>query len=140
MRIPASLATLTFSGVKASEYTRRSTVLHTLGGNQPDGLALSAKDTVLPVVPMFHVNAWGVLYIAAMSGCKLVLPGPGLDGDSLVKLIQCACQSRAWGGDVQAGKSNALVAKGRPTGYGPPGLFTQESREFLGVESKSAQI
>jgi len=62
-------------------------VLHSLGGNQPDGLAISAKDTVLPVVPMFHVNAWGVPYVAAATGCKLVLPGPGLDGDSLVKLI-----------------------------------------------------
>ena len=68
-------------------YTHRSTLLHTLAGNQPDGLALSAKDTVLPVVPMFHVNAWGVPYIAASVGSKLVLPGPGLDGASLVKLI-----------------------------------------------------
>lgn len=68
-------------------YTHRSTVLHSLAGNQPDGLAISAKDTVLPVVPMFHVNAWGVPYVAAATGCKLVLPGPGLDGDSLVKLI-----------------------------------------------------
>ncbi len=68
-------------------YTHRSTVLHSIGGNQPDGLALSAKDTVLPVVPMFHVNAWGVPYITAMAGCKLVLPGPGMDGESLAKLI-----------------------------------------------------
>lgn len=68
-------------------YTHRSTVLHTLAGNQPDGLAVSARDTIMPVVPMFHVNAWGVPYIAATTGCKLVLPGPGLDGDSLVKLI-----------------------------------------------------
>ncbi|KUP94595.1 long-chain-fatty-acid--CoA ligase [Tritonibacter horizontis] len=68
-------------------YSHRSTLLHTLAGNQPDGLAISAKDTVLPVVPMFHVNAWGVPYMAAANGAKLVLPGPGLDGDSLVKLI-----------------------------------------------------
>ena len=68
-------------------YTHRSTLLHSIGGNQPDGLAISAKDTVLPVVPMFHVNAWGVPYIAASVGSKLVLPGPGLDGESLVKLI-----------------------------------------------------
>jgi len=68
-------------------FTHRSTVLHSLGGNQPDGLAISARDTVLPVVPMFHVNAWGVPYVAAATGCKLVLPGPGLDGASLVKLI-----------------------------------------------------
>ncbi len=68
-------------------YTHRSTVLHTVAGNQPDGLALSAKDSVLPVVPMFHVNAWGVPYITAANGSKLVLPGPGLDGASLVRLI-----------------------------------------------------
>lgn len=68
-------------------FTHRSTVLHSLGGNQPDGLALSATDSVMPVVPMFHVNAWGVPYIAASVGCKLVFPGPNLDGPSLVKLI-----------------------------------------------------
>ena len=68
-------------------YSHRTTVLHSLGGNQPDGIALSARDTAMPVVPMFHVNAWGVPYIAAAVGAKLVLPGPGLDGASLVKLI-----------------------------------------------------
>ena len=68
-------------------YTHRTTVLPSLGGNQPDGLAISARDTVLPVVPMFHVNAWGVPYVAAGVGAKLVLPGPNLDGESLVKLI-----------------------------------------------------
>ncbi len=68
-------------------YTHRSTVLHSLGGNTPDGMGLSARDIVLPVVPMFHVNAWGVPYIAAMQGASLVLPGPQLDGDSLARLI-----------------------------------------------------
>jgi len=68
-------------------YSHRSTVLHSIAGNQPDGLNISAMDTVLPVVPMFHVNAWGVPYIAAVTGCKLVLPGPNLDGKSLVNLI-----------------------------------------------------
>ena len=62
-------------------------MLHTIVGNQPDALNISAVDTVLPVVPMFHVNAWGVPYIAAMSGCKLLLPGPNLDGTSFVNLI-----------------------------------------------------
>lgn len=68
-------------------YSHRSTLLHTLVGNQPDGIALSAQDTVMPVVPMFHVNAWGVPYIAAANGCKLVLPGPNLDGKSILNLI-----------------------------------------------------
>ncbi|MEM6638993.1 MAG: long-chain-fatty-acid--CoA ligase [Pseudomonadota bacterium] len=78
-------------------YTHRSTLLHSVAGNQPDGLALSAKDTVLPVVPMFHVNAWGVPYIAAGVGCKLVLPGPGLDGESLVRLIDDQAVTMALG-------------------------------------------
>lgn len=68
-------------------YTHRSTVLHSLAANGPDGLAISARDVVMPVVPMFHVNAWGVPYIAAAQGAKLVLPGPFLDGDSLAALI-----------------------------------------------------
>jgi acyl-CoA synthetase (AMP-forming)/AMP-acid ligase II len=72
---------------KGVQYTHRTTVLHSLGGNQPDGLAISARDTVMAVVPMFHVNAWGVPYIAAGVGAKLVLPGAKLDGESLVKLI-----------------------------------------------------
>ena len=72
---------------KGVQYTHRSTVLHTMGGNMPDGLAVSARDTVMAVVPMFHANAWGVPYIAAAVGCKIVLPGPNLDGESLVRLI-----------------------------------------------------
>lgn len=68
-------------------YTHRSTVLHALCGNNPDAVALSARDTVLPVVPMFHVSAWGVPYMAAISGSRLVLPGPFLDGESLVGLL-----------------------------------------------------
>lgn len=78
-------------------YTHRSTVLHSMAGNQPDALALSAMDTVMPVVPMFHVNAWGVPYIAASIGCKLVLPGPGLDGESLVRLIDAEAVTVALG-------------------------------------------
>ena len=72
---------------KGVQYTHRTTVLHSIAGNQPDGMGLSARDTVLAVVPMFHVNAWGAPYIAAGVGCKLVLPGPGMDGESLVRLI-----------------------------------------------------
>lgn len=68
-------------------YSHRSTVLHSLAGNSADGLALTARDVVLPVVPMFHVNAWGTPYICAMVGARVILPGPGLDGPSLVKLI-----------------------------------------------------
>ena len=69
-------------------YSHRSTILHTYAGALPDALNLSATDTVLPVVPMFHVNAWGLPYIACMVGAKLVFPGPGLDGKSLHELFE----------------------------------------------------
>jgi len=68
-------------------YSHRSTMIHTFAISLPDGLSLSARETILPVVPMFHANAWGIPYAAAMTGAKLVMPGPGLDGDSLLGLI-----------------------------------------------------
>ncbi|QOD13545.1 long-chain-fatty-acid--CoA ligase [Psychrobacter sp. 28M-43] len=68
-------------------YTHRSSVLHAMALCMPDVSALSAQDVLLPVVPMFHVNAWGTPYAAALTGCSLILPGPNLDGDSLVSLI-----------------------------------------------------
>ena len=69
-------------------YSHRSTVLHSYAAALPDALSISAQDVLLPVVPMFHVNAWAVPYSAASFGAKLVLPGPGLDGKSLLELIQ----------------------------------------------------
>ncbi len=69
-------------------YSHRSTVLHTMAAALPDSLGASAADAVLPVVPMFHVNSWGIVYLAPMVGAKLVLPGPGLDGKSLYELFE----------------------------------------------------
>lgn len=69
-------------------YTHRSTVLHAFAINAADSMALTARDTVMPVVPMFHVNAWGIPYGAAMAGSKLVFPGPHLDAPSLVDLME----------------------------------------------------
>jgi fatty-acyl-CoA synthase len=63
-------------------------VLHAYGGALPDSLGLSARDSILPVVPMFHVNAWGLPYAAAMTGAKLVFPGAALDGKSVYDLIE----------------------------------------------------
>ena len=68
-------------------YSHRSTVLHSYASSLPDSFNFSALDRILPVVPMFHVNAWGTPYSAAMIGCSMVLPGPMLDGASLVQLI-----------------------------------------------------
>jgi fatty-acyl-CoA synthase len=69
-------------------YSHRSTVLHTFAVGLPDALNLSARDAVLPVVPMFHVNAWGLPYACCMVGAKLVFPGPALDGKSLYELFE----------------------------------------------------
>lgn len=69
-------------------YSHRSTVLHALGVNAPDVLGLRAADKVLPVVPMFHVNAWGTPYAAPAAGVTLVMPGPHMDGASLQALME----------------------------------------------------
>jgi acyl-CoA synthetase (AMP-forming)/AMP-acid ligase II len=73
---------------KAALYSHRSTTLHAYAAALPDVMNLSARDSVLPVVPMFHVNAWGIPYSAALTGCKLVFPGPALDGKSVYELIE----------------------------------------------------
>ena len=69
-------------------YSHRSTILHAYGGALPDALAFSARETILPVVPMFHVNAWGIPYGAAMTGMKIVFPGAALDGKSVYELME----------------------------------------------------
>ncbi|HEY1091770.1 MAG TPA: 3-(methylthio)propionyl-CoA ligase [Burkholderiaceae bacterium] len=69
-------------------YSHRSTLLHTYAAALPDALNCSSREVILPVVPMFHVNAWSLPYIACMVGAKLVFPGPGLDGKSLHELFE----------------------------------------------------
>ena len=73
---------------KAVLYSHRSSTLHAYAAALPDVMCLSARDSVLPVVPMFHVNAWGLPYSAALTGCKMVFPGPALDGKSVYELIE----------------------------------------------------
>ncbi len=68
-------------------YSHRSTLVHAMMSATPDVMGFSARDCLLPVVPMFHVNAWGSPYAAALAGTKMVMPGPGLDGASLTKLF-----------------------------------------------------
>ncbi|WP_018112031.1 long-chain fatty acid--CoA ligase [Thermus igniterrae] len=72
---------------KGVVYSHRALVLHSLAANLTDGTALSEADVVLPVVPMFHVNAWCLPYAATLVGAKQVLPGPKLDPASLVELF-----------------------------------------------------
>lgn len=73
---------------KGALYSHRSTILHAYAAALPDVMNVSARDAILPVVPMFHVNAWGIPYNAAMTGAKLVFPGPALDGKSVYELIE----------------------------------------------------
>jgi fatty-acyl-CoA synthase len=73
---------------KGALYSHRSTVLHAYASAMPNALNVSARDTVLPVVPMFHVNAWGLPYSVPLSGAKMVFPGPALDGKSLYELFE----------------------------------------------------
>jgi len=73
---------------KGALYSHRSTVLHAFGASLPDAIPLSARDTVCPVVPLFHACGWAVAYTAPMNGVKLVLPGPRLDGPSLYELFE----------------------------------------------------
>ena len=72
---------------KGVVYSHRSLVLHTLVTALPDQLGVSSRDTILPVVPMFHVNAWGLPFSAAFAGAGLVLPGPKLDPVSVLDLL-----------------------------------------------------
>jgi fatty-acyl-CoA synthase len=82
---------------KAALYSHRSTVLHAYAAALPDVMGISARDSILPVVPMFHVNAWGIPYSAALTGAKLVFPGPGMDGKSIYDLIELEQVSYAAG-------------------------------------------
>nr|MDJ0917474.1 AMP-binding protein [Woeseiaceae bacterium] len=69
-------------------YSHRSTILHAYASVAPDAMGLSSSDILLPVVPLFHVNAWGIPYSAFMVGAKLVLPGPKMgDGEALYQLM-----------------------------------------------------
>ena len=69
-------------------YSHRSTILHAYAASLPDVFNCSARSVILPVVPMFHVNAWGIPYFATMNGAKLVFPGAALDGKSLYELFE----------------------------------------------------
>jgi len=71
-------------------YSHQSTVLHAFASRNPDALNISSDTIVMPVVPMYHVCAWGLPYIAPMSGATIVLPGDGMAGEDLYRLIDHA--------------------------------------------------
>ena len=129
---------------KAALYSHRSTLLHAFGAAMPDAMSLSARDSVLPVVPMFHVNAWGIPYSAAATGCKLVFPGPALDGKSVYELIEAEKVSMAAGvptvwqmllGHLQAGGLKFSTLKRTVIGGSacPPAMINAFNDQY-GVE------
>ena len=129
---------------KAVLYSHRSTMLHAFAGALPDALNMSARDCVLPVVPMFHVNAWGLPYSAAMTGCKMVFPGPAMDGKSIFELIESEKVSFAAGvptvwqmmlAHMQAGKLRFSTLKRTVIGGSacPPAMITAFNDQY-GVE------
>jgi fatty-acyl-CoA synthase len=95
-------------------YSHRSTVLHAYAACLPDAMNLSARDVILPVVPMFHANAWSLPYACALAGCKIVFPGAGLDGASVYELFEkekvtlSAGVPTVWLGLLQHVKQNNL--------------------------------
>ena len=129
---------------KAALYSHRSTILHAWAGALPDALNMSARDSVLPVVPMFHVNAWGLPYGAAMTGAKLVFPGAALDGKSIFELIESEKVTFAAGvptvwqmmlGHMQAGGLRFSTLKRTVIGGSacPPAMITAFNDNY-GVE------
>src|SRR6478752_9945101 len=78
----------TTGGPKGVLYSHRSNVLHALACAAPDYMGLSSRDTVMPVVPLFHANSWSLAYSGPMTGAKLVMPGAKLDGASLHELLE----------------------------------------------------
>jgi fatty-acyl-CoA synthase len=92
---------------KGVVYSHRSTVLHSMAVSMVDAIGMSQRDVILPVVPMFHANAWGIPYAAIMAGTKLVMPGPFLDPPSLLELMEservtCAAGvPTIWGGILE---------------------------------------
>ena len=95
-------------------YSHRSTVLHALGQVSVDAMGIGSRDVILPVTPMFHVNAWGVPFAAPMVGAKLVFPGPRLDGPALFELMEServtftAGVPTVWGGLITHMKAQGL--------------------------------
>jgi 3-(methylthio)propionyl---CoA ligase len=109
---------------KGSLYSHRSTVLHTYGHAMADVLNLSAMDCILPIVPMFHVNAWGLPFSCPMVGAKMVMPGPKLsDPQALVDLIN---------------EEGVTMAGGVPTVWLPVLQYVKESGRSLKPLSRTA--
>lgn len=125
-------------------YSHRSNYLHTMMTLQADALALSARDTVLLVVPMYHANAWGVVYSAPAVGAKLVLPGPQMDGQSICDLIEqegvtySAAVPTVWQGLLHylrsSGRKMETLQRVTIGGSAVPEMLVRAFRDEFGVE------
>ncbi len=126
-------------------YSHRSTVLHAMAGNTPSVMGLTAHDVVLPVVPMFHVNAWGVPYGAPICGAKLVFPGAKMgDGAALHQLMESEGVTMALGVPTvwlallqymrQEGKTLSTLVRSLVGGAAVPAAVIQEFRDSHNVE------
>ena len=133
---------------KAVLYSHRSTILHAYAASLPDVFNVSARTVVLPVVPMFHVNAWSIPYLGPLNGAKLVFPGAGLDGKSLYELFEAekvtttAGVPTVWLGLLQFMKANKLkftTLKTAVVGGSacPPAMITS-FRDDFGVNCQHA--
>ncbi len=129
-------------------YSHRSTVLHALGASLPDVFSPTARDSILPVVPMFHVNSWGTPYFAPLNGSKLVLPGAQLDGKSLYELFEServtitAGVPTVWLGLLGFMKQNGLkfstLKRAVVGGSAAPPAMIREFRDDFGVDCQHA--
>jgi 3-(methylthio)propionyl---CoA ligase len=129
-------------------YSHRSTLLHAYAASLPDVFACSAREVVLPVVPMFHVNCWGIPYLAPLNGVKLVFPGAAMDGKSLYELFEServtltAGVPTVWLGLLGYMKQNALkfttVKRAIVGGSAAPPAMIKEFSESFGVDCQHA--
>jgi fatty-acyl-CoA synthase len=129
-------------------YAHRSTILHAYAASLPDVFAASARMTILPVVPMFHVNAWSIPYLAPLNGAKLVFPGAGLDGKSLYELFEAeqvtvtAGVPTVWMGLLAYMRQNNLkfssLERAVVGGSAAPPAMIREFKESFGVECQHA--
>ncbi len=124
-------------------YSHRSTILHAMVGSFKDVIGAGGQDVILAVVPMFHVSAWGLVYSAAMVGSKLIMPGPGLDGANLCKMINdqgvtlMAGVPTVWLGIYNHAKANGIdlptVKKALVGGSALPESLLRAYEQDLGI-------
>ena len=129
---------------KGVVYSHRSNVLHAMMAAMPDAMGISSRDVVLPVVPMFHANAWGLAQSAPMVGAKMVMPGGKMDGASIYELLETekvtfsAAVPTIWLMLLQyleeTGKELPHLTRVVIGGSACPRVITQKFRENYGVE------